>query len=465
MSDQLLGERCREYEAERADLAVRRMRTACLLAVCLVPLYVIADYTLYPAYFASLLRGRLLCGLLVAGVWALTRTRAAYQFADLLGLAFGFSVALAAGGVPVILLGYAVPYSASFIIVIFGVALLLPWRAQHVAALAFILIALCAAASVLHGAVRNWPELATSTSFLVAATAVAMVSVNASEHMRRRDFQSRHDLRDAHDAKAQLVTALAEKTTQVESVNREMDDLLYAASHDLRAPLINIQGFSREFQAGLTQLRSGNGKSPEVHAALTDINESLQFILTAVNRMDVLIASLLNVSRVATRTNATQFVDLNALVGKLADSFHYQLSEQRIALEIDPLPTVTGDPILLAQLFGNLLDNAIKYMGACPERRITVGLDENGERRFFVRDTGPGIPKDAHDQVFRLFRRLANGNPPGEGIGLTLVRKIVEKHGGKIWLDSAPGRGTTFWFTLRGPAPVVAMEGTNYARA
>jgi signal transduction histidine kinase len=241
-----------------------------------------------------------------------------------------------------------------------------------------------------------------------------------------------------------------------------MEDLLYVASHDLRAPLINVQGFSRELQVGLDAVRNGNGKSPETNAALTDLEESLQFILTAVARMDALITSLLNVSRIGTRTNPTEQVDLRRVAQKVAESFHYQLADKAITLEIEPLPAVTGDAVQLGRLLGNLIDNAIKYMGGTPDRRIRVGTcSVDGERRFFVRDNGMGIRKEDHEQIFRLFRRLANGNCSGEGIGLTIVRKIVEKHGGRVWVDSAPEAGTVFWFTLHSAAPALGSEVDN----
>lgn len=448
------------YEEERRRLTRRRLRTACLLVVCIVPFYTITDYCLYPRVFPTLFAFRMSSVLLGLVVFRLTRRVSGDHLPEFLGQLFCVAVALANSAVPAYLLGYSRPYYVGFIIVILGGALLLPWRIADAAAVAACLVATYVGASLLHDAVDNWVSFVLHISFLGATTGIALVSVGVGEELRRREFHTRLALQDACNAKSALTTALADKTATLESLNQEMEDLLYAASHDLRAPLINVQGFSRELQLSLDQLRRSNGRSPEIHAALHDIDESVQFILTAVVRMDTLITSLLNVSRIATRTNPTQQVDLNSLARKLAESVHYQLAEKGIALTLDLLPVVTGDPVRLGQLFGNLIDNAIKYMGERRERRIHVGVcGETGDWRFFVRDTGPGIHKDHQEHVFRLFRRLANGNSPGEGIGLTMVRKIVVKHGGKIWVDSTPGTGTTFWFTLQELPPAVQIGG------
>jgi signal transduction histidine kinase len=162
-----------------------------------------------------------------------------------------------------------------------------------------------------------------------------------------------------------------------------------------------------------------------------------------------LIGSLLNVSRVATRTDPTEIVELGPMVDGILDSFRYQLEQKQITLAVGHLPAVVGDPVRLNQALSNLLDNAIKYMGDRPVRRIEIGAHSRDRMcECYVRDSGPGIPPARREHVFRLFYRLNTGPIPGEGIGLTIVRKIVEKHGGRVWVDNAPEEGTTFRFTL-----------------
>jgi signal transduction histidine kinase len=447
------------YEEERRRLTRRGAVTGCVLATGIVPLYVVTDYALYPQHFWPLFVARMLSILLGMGVVLLLRRPAGMRLIYMLVAGLCIGLALCNSAVPVYLLGYDAPYYVASILVICGIALLLPWGASQAAALALGLLAMYVVASALHGTLDNWLAFACNLSFVAATVGIALVSLQAGEGLRKREFCARVALRRAYENKRELAAALAEKTAKLEMLNHEMEDLLYAASHDLRAPLINVQGFSRELRLGLDQLRNGNGKSPEVIAALADVDESLQFILAGVARLDGLITSLLNVSRIATRTNPTEEVDLNALLQKLAQSFRYQLSDKNITLDVEPLPVVIGDPARLGQLFGNLIDNAVKYMGNSRQRRIYVGVrSANGERRFFVQDTGPGIAKESQEQIFRVFRRLANGDCPGEGIGLTIVRKIVEKHGGRIWVESTPGAGATFWFSLETPPPASRLE-------
>jgi len=450
-----------EYEHERARLTRRRVRTACLLFICIMPFYAVSDYVLYPGHRAVLLTLRVVEVLLGVAALLLVRDTAVGERAPhVLGVALGVCFALTASGIPVVLLGYATPYWVGFIIVIFGMALLLPWRPSQAASVALSLIVLYVAAALLHGEV-SWPEFLCNVSLLGVSAGIALVSMSAGERLRLREFRSRREAAEAYEKKSDLAAELADKTAQLESLNREMEDLLYVASHDLRAPLINVQGFSRELQFGVEQLRSLNGKSPEAKAALAEFDESLRFILAAAGRMDALITSLLSISRIATRTNPTEQVDLDTLLRKVAESFQFQLSDKRITLQIDPLPAVCGDPVRLGQLFSNLIDNAIKYMTDGPERLIHVGVSPAGqvpEYRFFVRDTGPGIPAGQHEQIFRLFRRLGNGSCPGEGIGLTMARKIVEKHGGKMWVESTEGAGSTFWFTLPAARSLLTSE-------
>lgn len=450
------------YEDERRRLTCRRTRTGSLLALAVVPFCALLDYLLYPQLWPALLSLRAFSVLLSVLALVLSNGSIGGRFPYALCHVLCLGLAAANAAAPVLLLGYAVPYYVAFIILILGVALLLPLRLSQVTILIMSLLLLYIIAALLHGHVDNWAAFTCNTFFIGTAISIGLVSMGVGEQLRRREFEGRIALQEAYENKSHLAAVLAEKSAKLESLNREMEDLLYVASHDLRAPLINVQGFSREMQIGLGALRNGNGRSPEANAALADTEESLQFILTAVARMDALITSLLNVSRIVTRTNPTEQVDLQKLAQKVADSFHYQLAEKGIKIEFDPLPAIAGDSVQLGRLFGNLLDNAIKYMGTSPERRIRIGArSAAGECRFFVQDSGPGIRKEDHEQIFRLFRRLANGNGncPGEGIGLTIVRKIVEKHGGRIWVDSAPGAGSTFWFTLQSAAPALDNGG------
>jgi signal transduction histidine kinase len=260
---------------------------------------------------------------------------------------------------------------------------------------------------------------------------------------------------------------MAERTTelelhkgQLEAKNHEMSDFLYVVSHDLRAPLINLEGFSRSLEDSIGTLdrvmqergpdRAGNGAAmndpwPELRS---EIDESLEFILRSVSKMDFLVRGLIELSRIDTRPQHLEAVDLDRTVESVLDSLRCLINERGIAIEVDPLPTVRGDPVRLNQVFGNLIENAIKYMKPEGEAKIHVGRRTNGvEDLFFIHDTGAGIRDEDQSKVFRLFTRLTPSGSSGEGLGLTAVRKIVERNGGRIWIESEVGSGSTFWFT------------------
>ena len=443
-----------DYRQKRRRHTRRATVAACVVASVAVPLHLFIDYHMYPHCFWLLLTARGLSVVLMAGVLLALWGRHGVRLSDGLAVALCAGLALLNAALPVYVLGDDAPYYVTFVLLIFAGVLLLSWGPRATPAFAFGMLALYALAAVGHGVDDGW-AFACRLSFVALAVGTALASARASESLQDRQFCTRASLQAALETNTQLAAALTEKTVKIEALNREMEDLLYVASHDLRAPLITVQGFSRELQLGLDRLRSSKAKSPETVAVLSELDESLRFIMSGVSRMESLMGSFLNVSRIATRTYPTEEVDLGRLLEKLAPSFRYQLSEKGIALEVEPLPPVIGDIIRLGQLYSNLIDNAIKYMGDSPERRIHIGVRRtSGQQHFFVQDTGPGIAKEYQEQVFRPFRRLANGDGRGAGIGLTMANKIVEKHGGRIWVDSEPGAGSTFWFTLRPPAVV-----------
>jgi signal transduction histidine kinase len=261
---------------------------------------------------------------------------------------------------------------------------------------------------------------------------------------------------DANRLATERARQLEERTAQLQAKNAELNDFLYVVSHDLRAPLINLEGFSRALQDSVgaldgaleTDATARPARWPELRG---EIEESLDFIVRSVRKMDFLVQGLLELSRIDSRPNLTEQVDIARLVDEIVDSLRYKIDERAIAVRVDPLPVVTGDAVRINQVFGNLIDNAVKYMAPSGEASIHVGCDtRNGTPQFFVRDTGIGIRPEDQAKIFRLFSRVGGHSVPGDGMGLTAVKKILEKHGGRIWVDSAPGKGSTFWFTLPG---------------
>jgi signal transduction histidine kinase len=159
----------------------------------------------------------------------------------------------------------------------------------------------------------------------------------------------------------------------------------------------------------------------------------------------------LQLSRVGRVANVREAVSLAELAAEAANLVAGEIAERGVEVSIDPvLPTVYGDRTRLVTVFQNLIDNAVKYMGAQPEPKVGIGIrpEGNGSHAVFVRDNGSGIEERYLDQVFGLFERLSH-DTPGTGVGLALVKRIVEVHGGRIWAESeGPGHGTCFCFTL-----------------
>ena len=255
-----------------------------------------------------------------------------------------------------------------------------------------------------------------------------------------------------------------ERTTQkLSALNQELEDLLHVASHDLRAPLINIQGFSKRLEPLMQEtLRTleelSPAGSPEQRRQLallterirTHAIESLRFISQGVETMDRLLTSLLNVSRAGRVAAPLQPHDLDEILTEVLMTFGHQLAQRHIRVLRDPLPTrVPCRREELRQIFANLISNAINYMGTSPQPLIEIGGTAYPDRvECVVRDTGIGIDPRDHERIFQMFTRLQAVNVPGEGVGLAYVKKILRCRGGRIWVVSQPGHGSTFTFTL-----------------
>jgi signal transduction histidine kinase len=442
------------YEAERRRLMRQRAVIASVLGLVLVPLFGIVDCFMYRPYVVPLVGTRLLSGLLSAVILFLLRGSLGRRHPSGLAIALSVEVGMAIAVVPVAVTGSDTPY-VSMALLMMSLAALFPWTATQAALLWAALASLFIAGALVYGVVIA-RAFVTQVSAILITGVIALVITVLSDKLRAREFAARRALRAASREKSRLIDDLRQKTQELAALNQrlailnqEMEDVLYVASHDLRAPLINVQGFAHEVHLGLSDLRPYTNGAPEAKAIYTDTDESLGFIDTAVRRMDGLIQGLLNVSRISTRTSPTEEVRLQPVVEKIVESFRYQLDQQRIAVTVGALPAVRGDATRLMQVFSNLVENAIKYMGDSPRRTIEIGTRmNNGTPTLFVKDSGPGIAAASHEAVFRLFRRLET-SIPGEGLGLTMVRKIIEKHGGRIWIESAPGDGCTFCFTLQ----------------
>ena len=239
--------------------------------------------------------------------------------------------------------------------------------------------------------------------------------------------------------------------------NKELEQVVYVASHDLRSPLVNIQGFSKELDYTLEQVRSILSREDIPSAAkqeLTpvmeeDIPEAIQFILTSVSKMDSLLTGLLRLSRLGRAALTFEKLDMNKLMSDIADAFKFQIREADVTLQIDELSSCRGDAGQINQLFSNLLDNALKYRNSHGDDIIRIsGREEAGQVVYCVEDNGMGIAVEHQSKIFEIFHRLNPSVGSGEGLGLTIARRILDRHNGKIWVESEPGKGSKFFVSL-----------------
>ncbi|MBE7201045.1 MAG: PAS domain-containing protein, partial [Parafilimonas terrae] len=252
------------------------------------------------------------------------------------------------------------------------------------------------------------------------------------------------------------ITAQREAEAELRESNEEIQRYAYIVSHDLRAPLVNVMGFTSELAETQAELRTLLAGHPDAARIDADMGEALGFIGAAVTRMERLIAAILKLSREGRRRFEPEPLDMTGLLSRLADASRHQAGSQNATVTIAPdLPTIAADRLAIEQIFGNLLDNALKYLEAGRPGRITVTgeMVGAGRVRFLVADNGRGIASHDHARVFELFRRSGTQDRPGEGIGLAHVKALVRALGGRIDLASEPGKGSTFTVTLpRGPS-------------
>ncbi|MGY2051730.1 CHASE domain-containing protein [Methylobacterium sp. JK268] len=242
-----------------------------------------------------------------------------------------------------------------------------------------------------------------------------------------------------------------EAEAELRESNEEIQRYAYIVSHDLRAPLVNVMGFTSELEAVQEEIRAALGDHPRAAPIDADMREALGFIRAAITKMEALIAAILKLSREGRRSFRPEPLAMTALVQGLADAQRHQADAAGAVVSVAPdLPTITADRLAVEQIFANLLDNALKYLSPDRPGRIDVTAEAAPGRRvrFAVRDNGRGIAPQDHARIFDLFRRAGPQDRPGEGIGLAHVKALVRSLGGRIAVASRLGEGTTFTITL-----------------
>lgn len=251
-------------------------------------------------------------------------------------------------------------------------------------------------------------------------------------------FRSNRQLKDELTERKLAESQKEELIQELEAKNAELERFTYTVSHDLKTPLVTINGFLGYLE---TDTASGN---------VDRVRQDTRRIQNAVNRMHLLLNELLELSRIGRITNPPEKISFDDLVQDALKIVHGRLEERNIDVSVEPnLPPVYGDRQRLTEVLQNLIENSAKYIGDQREPHVNIGLagEEDGKPIFYVKDNGMGIDPKYNEQIFGLFNQL-DSNEEGTGIGLTLTRRIVEVHGGRIWVESQLGKGATFYFTL-----------------
>jgi signal transduction histidine kinase len=322
----------------------------------------------------------------------------------------------------------------------------------------------------------GWYESEFGTALMVVVTvALLVVAVVFTAGVLNRMDTERQQATDSLRRSSEQIQLLngslerrvAERTAELAEANRDLalknqenEMFVYSVSHDLRSPLVNLQGFSKELDAVAVDVKTLLNKEGVPEAVRTeatalldgDVKQALHFIQTAVGRLGSIIEALLRLSRVGRVEYQNVAVDMNALVTRIVESMSAGLYDAEVNVQVHELPPCVGDVGALEQLFANLLGNAVKYRDPARATVIEVGTVRDpataGIHAYFVRDNGLGIPPSHQEKIFQAFKRAHPNVASGEGMGLAIVRRIVQRHGGAISVESAEGRGSTFVVTL-----------------
>lgn len=271
----------------------------------------------------------------------------------------------------------------------------------------------------------------------------------------------------------ELEARVAARTTDLVRANDEIQRFAYIVSHDLRAPLVNVMGFTSELEEGLGVVRRfvaapANERmgvlKDQTEAAVDDeMPEALDFIRSSTRKMDRLINAILKISREGGRVLAPEEIELGPLVEGQAHALAHQFDAMGAVFHVEgELPTVVSDRLALEQVFGNLLDNAVKYLDPKRPGRVEVSTRDLGSRvEVSVEDNGRGIAPQDFNRIFELFRRSGAQDRPGEGIGLAHVRTLVRRLGGEISVDSRLNHGATFRVVLPKTLSTFVAESPN----
>lgn len=303
--------------------------------------------------------------------------------------------------------------------------------------------------------------------------AILILALGAvSGWMIRRYIIEIQAARDAVDhLNAGLEGQVRERTADLTRANEEIQRFAYIVSHDLRAPLVNVMGYTSELEqagriveAAITDAEKKRKVDPEVVMAVREeMPEAIGFIRASTEKMDRLINAILKLSREGRRRLTPERIDMTAMAQQIADSVRHQTAAADARVEVADLPSIETDRLSIEQILGNLIDNAVKYLDPARPGLIEVTGQAAGDGwvTYRIADNGRGISDRDHERIFELFRRSGRQDRPGEGLGLAFVRNSVRRLGGEITVDSELGKGSTF--TLKFPTRLILADAGDFA--
>jgi signal transduction histidine kinase len=274
-----------------------------------------------------------------------------------------------------------------------------------------------------------------------------------------------HEARDTLEMKvAARTAALAQANEELKALNEEKADFLAIAAHDLRAPLISLQGYAGILSSSLDIIQSAlnsawphldESQQQEISGVIErDVPESLAFITAATNRIDQLIIAILKLSRLGRRELRPEPIEMKPLVEAALSTLAFQVEQHQATVTVGALPDVIADRSSMEIIVQNLLMNAVAYLDPARPGVVEVfGERHRQETIIRIRDNGRGIAPEDLGKIFKIFGRVGKQDVPGEGMGLAYVQTLLRRHGGRIWCESQPGVGATFSFTLPHPTP------------
>jgi signal transduction histidine kinase len=309
---------------------------------------------------------------------------------------------------------------------------------------------------MVHTGQSEWAAAATAMITAMAALLIIILAGISGWLISRYVGEIRNAHMELDRLNAGLENEVRDRTAQLTRANEEIQRFAYIVSHDLRAPLVNVMGYTSELeQAGKTlehQIARLETASPDliekdaVLAVREDVPEAIGFIRASTAKMDRLINAILKLSREGRRPLVAEKLDMKALAQQLADSVRHQTDAADAEIIVGDLPSLESDRFSIEQIFGNLVDNAVKYLDPGRPGRILIEGEQlpGGWVHYRVIDNGRGVSDRDHERVFELFRRSGRQDRPGEGLGLAFVRNSVRRLGGSIDIESELGKGSTF---------------------